>query len=237
MERSSGERLVSNAMLWSEGFDEPSIDCVISLRPTKIRSLYAQQIGRGTRIHPGKDHLQVLDFLWLTHRHNLIRPASLIARDDEEAKAFGGDGDLLDRAEKYRQRKFARLAEELEANKRRKAKEFDLIEFAVAIGDAELAGFEPVMRWHCDPITPRQSEFLTRCGISPAALKGKGHACHVIDRIMQRRAAGLATYKQVRALRKFGVPDSHLISFSRATQFSTASLASGLAEEFHHERS
>ncbi len=38
----------------------------------------------------------------------------------------------------------------------------------------------------------------------------------VIDRIMQRRAAGLATYKQVRTLRKFGVPDPHLISFKRA---------------------
>jgi hypothetical protein len=87
----------------------------------------------------------------------------------------------------------------------------------VAIGDAELAGFESTMRWHGDPITPRQTEFLARCGINPAILKGKGHACHVIDRIMQRRAAGLATYKQVRTLRKFGVPDSHLISFNRAS--------------------
>jgi hypothetical protein len=159
----------------------------------------------------------VLDFLWLTHRHNLIRPASLIARDDEEAQALGGDGDLLASAEEYRQKKFARLAEELEANGQRQAKEFDLIEFAVAIGDAELASFEPTMRWHGDPMTPRQSEFLARCGINPAVLQGKGHACQVIDRIMQRRAGGLATYKQVRTLRKFGVPDPHLISFKRAS--------------------
>jgi superfamily II DNA or RNA helicase len=214
--RTGETTLVSNAMLLTEGFDEPSIDCIIPLRPTKIRSLYAQQIGRGTRLHPGKDHLQVLDFLWITHRHDLIRPPVLIAKDEEEAKALGGDGDLLDRAEKYRQKKFARLAEALEANKRRQGKEFDLIEFAVALGDEDIAHFEPVMRWHGDQITPRQSEFLTRCGINPATLKSKGHACHVIDRIMQRRAAGLATFKQVRALRKFGVPDSHLISFTRA---------------------
>ena len=203
-------------MLWSEGFDEPSIDCVIPLRPTKIRSLYAQQIGRGTRTHPGKDFLWVLDFLWLTHRHNLIRPAALIAQDDEEAQAMRGDGDLLDRAEHFRQKRFVRLAGELEANRQRKAKEFDLLEFAVALGDEDIARFEPVMRWHVDPITPRQGEFLARCGINPAALKGKGHDCHVIDRIMQRRAAGLATYKQVRTLRKFGVPDAHLFSFKRA---------------------
>ena len=171
--RSGETSLVSNAMLWSEGFDEPSIDCVIPLRPTKIRSLYAQQVGRGTRLHPGKDHLQVLDFLWLTHRHNLIRPAALIAQDDEEAQALGGDGDLLDRAEEYRQKKFARLAEELEANRQRQAKEFDLLEFAVAVGDAELASFEPTMHWHEDPITPRQTEFLARCGINPAVLKAR----------------------------------------------------------------
>jgi hypothetical protein len=129
---------------------------------------------------------------------------------------MSGDGDLLVSAEEFWQQKFARLAEELEANRQRKAKEFDLLEFAVAVGDAELAGFEPTMRWHKDPITPRQSEFLARCGINPAVLQGKGHACAVIERIMQRRAGGLATYKQVRALRKFGVPAAHLISFKRA---------------------
>jgi hypothetical protein len=89
---------------------------------------------------------------------------------------MGGDGDLLVSAEEYRQQKFARLAEELEANKQRKAKEFDLIDFAVAIGDAELASFEPTMHWQKDPITSRQSEFLARCGINSAMLKGKGHA-------------------------------------------------------------
>ena len=51
---------------------------------------------------------------------------------------MGGDGDLLDRAEQYRQEKFARLAEALEANRRRETKDFDLLEFAVAIGDAEV---------------------------------------------------------------------------------------------------
>lgn len=96
--------------------------------------------------------------------------------------------------------------------------EFELLEFAVAIGDAKLAGFELTMRWHGNPITPRQTDFLARCGINPATLKGKGHACHVIGRIAQRRAAGLATYKQVRRLRKFGVPAPHLISFNRASE-------------------
>lgn len=90
-------------------------------------------------------------------------------------------------------------------------------EFVIAIGGAELASFEETMRWHRDPITPRQTEYLVRCGINPTIIKSKGHACSAIDRVMQRRAAGLATYKQVRVLRKFGVPDPHLISFARAS--------------------
>lgn len=56
--------IVVNSMLLTEGYDCPSIDCVINLRPTKSESLYTQIIGRGTRLHSGKDSCLVLDFLW-----------------------------------------------------------------------------------------------------------------------------------------------------------------------------
>ena len=93
-------RLLCNAMLLNEGYDEPSIDCVVCLRPTTIRSLFAQMIGRGTRIHPGKENLLLLDFLWLSREHNLVGPASLIAKDaveqsQIEAQLAAADGDLL----------------------------------------------------------------------------------------------------------------------------------------------
>jgi superfamily II DNA or RNA helicase len=74
--------VLCNAMLLTEGWDCPSCDCVVVLRPTKIRSLYAQMIGRGTRLSPGKENLLILDFLWLTQKHNLCKPASL-ASDNE----------------------------------------------------------------------------------------------------------------------------------------------------------
>lgn len=45
-------RVLTNAMLLTEGYDEPSIDCVVCLRPTKVRALYSQIIGRGRRICP-----------------------------------------------------------------------------------------------------------------------------------------------------------------------------------------
>jgi superfamily II DNA or RNA helicase len=77
-------QILCNAMLLTEGYDEPSIDCLICLRPTIIRSLFAQMVGRGTRIHPGKNNLLLLDFLWLSRQHDLVKPAALIAKDEDE---------------------------------------------------------------------------------------------------------------------------------------------------------
>ena len=75
--------VLCNSMLLTEGWDCPSVDCVIVLRPTKIRSLYSQMVGRGTRLYPGKDHLLLLDFLWHTERRELGPPA---------ARGAGGPG-------------------------------------------------------------------------------------------------------------------------------------------------
>ena len=49
--------VLCNSMLLTEGWDCPSVDCIVVLRPTKIRSLYCQMVGRGTRLHPGKESL------------------------------------------------------------------------------------------------------------------------------------------------------------------------------------
>ena len=65
--------VLCNSMLLTEGWDCPSVDCIVVLRPTKVRSLYCQMVGRGTRLSPetNKDHLLLLDFLWHTERHDL----------------------------------------------------------------------------------------------------------------------------------------------------------------------
>ena len=75
-----------NSMLLTEGWDCPSVDCIVVLRPTKVRSLYSQMVGRGTRLSPGKDHLLLLDFLWHTERHELCHPANLICENPEVAQ-------------------------------------------------------------------------------------------------------------------------------------------------------
>lgn len=66
--------VLCNSMLLTEGWDCPSVDCVVVLRPTKVRSLYSQMVGRGTRLSEGKADLLLLDFLWMTDKHELLPP-------------------------------------------------------------------------------------------------------------------------------------------------------------------
>lgn len=59
----AGGRLdvVTNVAVLTEGFDEPSLECIILASPTRSRIKYAQQVGRGTRLHPGKSECLILD--------------------------------------------------------------------------------------------------------------------------------------------------------------------------------
>ena len=76
--------ILINSLLLTEGYDEPSIDCVVNLRLTKSEALYTQIIGRGTRLFPGKENLLVLDFLWQDKgRRKHFNMKTLIASEDK----------------------------------------------------------------------------------------------------------------------------------------------------------
>jgi ATP-dependent helicase IRC3 len=79
--RSGQLQAVANAMLLTEGFDCPPVDCVITARPTKSSALYAQMVGRGTRLHPGKADCLILDVVGQAGRHDLVTAAELVGVD------------------------------------------------------------------------------------------------------------------------------------------------------------
>jgi len=64
-------RVIANCGVLTEGYDEPSVDCIVIARPTKSRSLYQQMIGRGTRTYPGKVDCLIIDVVGVTARHDL----------------------------------------------------------------------------------------------------------------------------------------------------------------------
>lgn len=86
--RSGQTQVVTNCAVLTEGFDEPSIECVVIARPTKSHSLYVQMIGRGTRLYPGKADLLVLDVAGASGRHELATVVNLglaaSAEEDED---------------------------------------------------------------------------------------------------------------------------------------------------------
>lgn len=203
--------VLCNSMLLTEGWDCPSVDCVIVLRPTKVRSLYSQMVGRGTRLFPGKDHLLLLDFLWHTERHELCHPAALVAESPDVAKKItenievaGAAVDIMEAEEQAEsdvvaQREEA-LAKQLEEMKRRKRKLVDPLQFEMSIQAEDLSGYVPTFGWEMGPATDKQCSALEKLGIFPDQVDNAGKAAMLLDRLDKRRSAGLTTPKQIRFL-------------------------------------
>nr|WP_288975900.1 DEAD/DEAH box helicase [uncultured Blautia sp.] len=208
--------VLCNSMLLTEGWDCPSVDCIVVLRPTKVRSLYCQMVGRGTRLHPGKDHLLLLDFLWHTERHELCHPASLICDNEEVAQkmtanleeAAGCPIDIEEAEEKaasdvVAQREEA-LAKQLAEMKRRKKKLVDPLQFEMSIQAEDLSGYVPAFGWECAPPTDKQKKTLEKLGIMPDEIDNAGKATKLLERLDKRRTEGLTTPKQIRFLESRG---------------------------------
>lgn len=220
--------VLCNSMLLTEGWDCPIVDCIVCLRPTKIRSLYVQIVGRGTRLAPGKDHLLLLDFLWQTTRHDLVKPASLVARtrevEDKLSDKLDGDDEALDLmdAEEDANRdvvaeREAALAKQLEEMRKRQRKLVDPLQYAMSIEDSILADYEPVLPWEMAPPSEKQLDMLEKRGINPDAIKNSGMASKIIDKLISRTKAGLATPKQIRELEKRGFESVGTWSFTDAS--------------------
>jgi ATP-dependent helicase IRC3 len=61
--RSGRVQAITNVAVLTEGFDDPGTSCIAMARPTRSEGLYAQCVGRGTRLHPGKKDCLILDFV------------------------------------------------------------------------------------------------------------------------------------------------------------------------------
>jgi ATP-dependent helicase IRC3 len=90
--REGGLKVLTNCNVLTEGYDDPSIGCVVLARPTKSQLLFVQMAGRGTRLQVGIDNLNearlagvpitkpdciFLDVVDATRRHSLVTLPSL----------------------------------------------------------------------------------------------------------------------------------------------------------------
>ncbi|MCI7758528.1 MAG: DEAD/DEAH box helicase [[Eubacterium] saphenum] len=207
--------VLCNSMLLTEGWDCPSVDCVIVLRPTKVRGLYCQMVGRGTRLSPGKKELLLLDFLWHTSRHELCRPAHLICETDEVAEKMtsniaeaGCPVDIAEAEQKASEDVVAQreeaLAKQLSEMKKRKRALVDPLQFEMSIAAQDLSSYVPAFGWEMSPPSQKQLDALEKYGIYPNEIDCAGKAAMLLNRLHKRKEEGLSTPKQIRLLESKG---------------------------------
>lgn len=100
--------VLTNCMVLTEGFDEPSVECIILARPTKSQLLYTQIVGRGTRLHPGKERCLVIDLADATQGKKPMGLPTLMGLPPD----FDSEGeDLTEVVKKYQELEAAAPAE------------------------------------------------------------------------------------------------------------------------------
>lgn len=207
--------VLCNSMLLTEGWDCPSVDCVIVLRPTRSRALYSQMVGRGTRLSPGKKELLLLDFLWHVEKHELCRPAYLIAEDKIVAKKMSEKTekepkqmDLLELEEESKKESLLEreeaLVKQLEEQKKKKKKFVDPLQFEMSIQDEDLAGYVPSFGWEMAPPSKEQIQKLEKYGIDSNEIQNAGKASKMLGTLHKRQIEGLTTPRQIRLLERYG---------------------------------
>lgn len=80
-------RALVNVNVLTTGFNDPEIDLIIMMRPTKSPVIHVQTIGRGLRVSPKKDHCCILDFAGNTERLGPINDV----RVSKKRKGEGGE--------------------------------------------------------------------------------------------------------------------------------------------------
>lgn len=76
-------KILVNVGVAVEGFDEPSVDCIILARPTKSKVFLTQALGRGTRLFEGKDSCTVIDLCDATKGRSPVTLPTLLGLPPE----------------------------------------------------------------------------------------------------------------------------------------------------------
>lgn len=219
-----------NSMLLTEGYDEPSVDCIVVLRATKVRALFVQMVGRGTRLSPetGKKNLLLLDFLWLTSTHDLCRPACILSDNPavceiitkRQEKSAGTEdiditAELVEDAEsEFTKKTHDNLAKRLQEQAKKKGKLVDPLEYAANIGAVDLKASIPSELNQSDRPTMEQVDTLEKLGF---ACPGSSSAAEKLLTAYQNRVdKGLASPKQIRFFKSRGFHNVENWTFAQA---------------------
>lgn len=167
-------QVVANSQLLVEGWDDPTVDCVMMCRPTQSRALYIQAVGRGLRLHPGKSDCLILDFHDSSRRHRLVGVWDFWGARVKN-KRLDEPEDLME-AEAKTEQDLSELAGTF--NIEAYLEEVDVLAPPPDIDEFVLGAH----KWHGMPATEKQLETLAKLGYDTGLDWTRGQASAVIGR-------------------------------------------------------
>jgi len=208
-------QVLCNCAVATEGYDDRRIQAVLICRPTKSRALYSQMVGRGTRLpeegDPEKKNCRVVDFAFLTGKHQLVSPVDLYDNSEtpdevvEAARkilASGGAQSLdlaLESAQmEYEETRRVRIQRRVVSVK---ASKFDPLTACDIYGIAQKAG---AVWENTTPCSEKQALYLQKRAISTEGMT-KATASKLISKMESRKEHGWASPWQVRDLIQNGL--------------------------------
>mgnify|MGYP001367833853 CR=1 FL=1 len=200
-------KVLVNCALFTEGFDVPEIALVAIARPVLSRAFYAQMVGRGTRIAPGKRDLLVLDFVPANCRHSLAQAVDIFASADpdvqQRARRIAAEASAEGQAIAP-ERALELAQQEQEAQTATVAYQLQQRDPFAAVG-IDLGPYRRRSRGG-DRASPEQLEYFRRAGL-PTALVAElaGREAEALrEALLERKAVGLCTPKQAQQLLAHG---------------------------------
>ncbi len=231
-----------NCMIATEGFDAPAADLVVP-RLTLSRALYAQQVGRITRVLPSagvgqwsgpegaqarreavaasaKPNGMILDFVGNSGKHDLCSAVEVLGGNHSEAEVKHAKKIVEKSPTSNLVDALERAREELRA----------LAAATTARVQATVSTFNPfgvlhltddgdkyTQRFGWKAATAKQVATLNKWGVKEADTMSLQQASRMLESMFKRKDLGLANYKQLKVLQKWGVAEIN-VSFERASQ-------------------
>lgn len=82
--------MVFNVGVYTTGYDNPALDCIVLARPTRSLALHTQMMGRGSRNSPGKKFCRIIDLVGNVAGMGRLETIKVVKREQWEIESETG---------------------------------------------------------------------------------------------------------------------------------------------------
>ncbi|MDE5757210.1 MAG: hypothetical protein K2H85_01220, partial [Allobaculum sp.] len=198
--------IIFNAMILTEGYDCPQVDCVIVLRPTTSRALYVQMVGRGLRLAEGKKDCLLIDFLFQHEGFDLAGPKDILGSQSQEKTSSHKTSSQGHRQSMQAETPEERLVRKLAEAAKKLKKELVKVLTIYPTLEAETQKENLELGLKDGPMTEQQEDKLIQSGLDPTGLT-YGMAANALKRFKEE---GRPSHKQMWRLRQLGFSEEKI---------------------------